>query len=115
MSSGTRAKDTAGVRRPLRDESIRDSTLIENLDGARVQTAGARAGESLALPELDDRDADPRQGQLASQHQPSRAPAGNHHRVLGHIHLATVQHPVDDPTQDEAMDAAVTGKAAAAG
>jgi hypothetical protein len=34
----------------LRDESIGDSTLIEDLEGARVQTAGARAGERLALP-----------------------------------------------------------------
>ena len=63
----------SGVRRPLRDEPIGDSTLIEDLDGARVQTAGARAVEGLALPQLDDGDVDPRQGQLARQHQPGRA------------------------------------------
>jgi hypothetical protein len=48
----------------------RDSTLIEDLDGARVQTAGARAGKGLALRQLDDGDVDPRQGQLTRQHQP---------------------------------------------
>jgi hypothetical protein len=74
------------VRRSLRDEPIGDSTLIEDLDGARVQTAGARAGEGLALAQLDDGDVDPRQGQLARQHQPGRASAGDHHRVLGHSH-----------------------------
>ena len=45
---------------PLREEPVGDSTLIKNFDGARVQTAGARAGEVLAGPALDNCDIDPR-------------------------------------------------------
>jgi len=37
------------VRRPLRDEPVGDATLIEYLDRARVQTAGARTGDGLAF------------------------------------------------------------------
>ena len=70
----------------LRDEPIGDSALIENLDGAREQTACARAGEILVGAPLDDRDVDPRQRQLARQHQPRRTSSGDHHRVLGHRH-----------------------------
>ena len=70
---------------PLREEPIGDATLIEHLDRARVQTARARAGELLAGAPLDDRDVDPRQRQLARQHQPGRASSGDHHRMLGHI------------------------------
>ena len=43
------------------DEAFSDSALIENLEGARVQPARARAGESLALAPLDDGDVDPGQ------------------------------------------------------
>ena len=70
----------------LRKEPIGDSALIEHLDGARVQTAGARAGEVLAGAPLDNGDVDPRQRQLARQHQPRRASSGDHHRMLGHRH-----------------------------
>jgi hypothetical protein len=35
---------------------------------------------------LDDRDVDPRQGQLGRQHDPRRTAAGDHHRMLGHGH-----------------------------
>ena len=38
----------------------------------------------LAGAPLDDGDVDPRQRQLARQHQPRRASAGDHHRMLGH-------------------------------
>ena len=51
---------------------------------ARVQAAGARAGELLAGAPLDDRDVDARQRQLARQHQPGRAASGDHHRMLRH-------------------------------
>ena len=51
-----------------------------------VQTARARAGEVLAGAPLDDGDVDPRQRQLARQHQPRRTAAGDHHRMLGHRH-----------------------------
>ena len=71
---------------PLREEPIGDSALIEHLDGACVQAACARAGEVLALAPLDDGDVDPRQRQLARQHQPRRTASGDHHRMLGHRH-----------------------------
>ena len=51
-----------------------------------VQTACARAGEVLAGAPLDDGDVDPRQRQLARQHQPRRTASGDHHRMLGHRH-----------------------------
>ena len=51
-----------------------------------VQAAGARAGEVLAGAPLDDGDVDPRQRQLARQHQPRRTASGDHHRMLGHRH-----------------------------
>ena len=68
----------------LREEPIGDAALIEDLDGAGVQTAGARAVEVLAGAPLDDGHVDPRQRQLARQHQPRRAAAGDHHRMFGH-------------------------------
>ena len=52
-----------------------------------VQTARARAGEVLAGAPLDDGDVDPRQRQLARQHQPCRTSSGDHHRMLGHTHF----------------------------
>jgi hypothetical protein len=61
-------------------------TLIEDVDGACVQTARARADEVLAGAPLDNRDVDPRQRQLARQHQPCRTSSGDHHRMLGHRH-----------------------------
>jgi len=67
---------------PLRQEPISDATLIENLDGAGVKTAGTGAWEILAGAPLDDGDVDPRQRQLPRQHQPRRAPSGDHHRML---------------------------------
>ena len=69
---------------PLREEPIGDPALIEDLDGACVQTACARAGEVLAGAPLDDGDVDARQRQLARQHQPRRTSSGDHHRMLGH-------------------------------
>ena len=66
----------------LREEPIGDPALVEDLDGARVQAAGARAGEVLAGAPLDDGDVDARQRQLARQHQPRRTSAGDHHRML---------------------------------
>jgi hypothetical protein len=68
----------------LREEPIGDSALIEDLDGACVQTARARAGQGLAGAPLDDGNVHARQRQLARQHQPGRASSGDHHRVLGH-------------------------------
>ena len=77
----------------LRDEAIGDPALVEDLDRARVQPARARADEVLARASLDDDHVDPRQGQLARQHQPRRAAAGDHHRVLGHRHTPVRARP----------------------
>ena len=43
----------------------------------------------LAGAPLDNGNVDPRQRQLARQHQPCRTSSGDHHRVLGHSHTAT--------------------------
>ncbi len=68
---------------PFREEPIGDAALVEDLDGARVQAARARAGEVLARAPLDDRDVHPRQGQLTREHQPCRTSSGDHHLMLG--------------------------------
>jgi len=70
----------------LREEPIGDSTLIEHLDRARMQTAGTRAGEVLVGTPLDNGNVHARQRQLARQHQPGRTSSGDHHRMLGHRH-----------------------------
>ena len=86
MSSGIPAKPATCTTCPCDEEPLGDAALIEHLDGARVQAAGARAGEVLAGAPLDDGDVDPRQRQLARQHQPRRTASGDHHRVLGGRH-----------------------------
>src|SRR5882757_431689 len=68
----------------LREEPISDSALIENLDGARVQTACARPDEVLAGAPLDNGNVDVRQRQLAGQHQSGRARA--HDQDIGIRH-----------------------------
>ncbi len=52
--------------------------------GARVQTARARVGEVRAGAPLDNGHVDPYQRQLARHHQPRRAAADYHHRMVGH-------------------------------
>src|SRR5215207_11330381 len=47
-----------------------------------MKTACAGAWEILAGAPLDDGDVDPRQSQLARQHQPCRASSGDYHRML---------------------------------
>jgi hypothetical protein len=71
-------------RPPLGEEAIGDPALIQDLEGARMQTASARADEVLAGAPLDNGNIDPRQGELAGQHQPCRTCSGNHHRASGH-------------------------------
>ena len=68
----------------LREEPIGDATLVEDLDRSCVQTAGARAGEVLAGAPLDDGSVDPRQRQLAGQHQPRGPSPDDQYGVLGH-------------------------------
>ena len=69
---------------PLREEPIGNSALIEDLDGARVQTACARAFDVLARASLNDGDVHPGQRQLSREHQPGWTSPGDHHRMLGH-------------------------------
>jgi hypothetical protein len=69
---------------PFGKESVGDSALIENLDGAGVQSAGPRAGKILAGAPLDDGNVDLRQPEFAGQHQPRRARSGDHHPMFGH-------------------------------
>src|SRR6185503_7871274 len=68
----------------LREEPIGDPALIEDLDGAGVQAAGARAGEVLAWAPLDDGNVDACQRQLARQHQPRRPGPTDDHGMLSH-------------------------------
>jgi hypothetical protein len=48
-----------------------------------METARAGPGEILGQAPLDDDDIDAGQGQLAGEHQPRRAAAGDHRRMLG--------------------------------
>src|SRR5262249_16798532 len=64
-------------------EALGDSTLIEHLDGACVQTTRTRAGKVLAFALLHDDDVDARQRELSRQHQARWPASGNHHCVLG--------------------------------
>ena len=91
----------------LREEPIGDSTLIHDLDAARVQTTCARAGEVLAGPPLDNRNVHARQRQLARQHQPRRTASGDHHRMPGLlIHFAP---PIPSPSRSAGVYTAPTG------
>jgi hypothetical protein len=77
----------------LRQEALGDTPLIEDLDGAGVQTPRSRPVEVLAGAPFDDDDVDRRQRQLDRQHHPGRAAPCDHHRTVGHhsgrIHAAT--------------------------
>ena len=67
---------------PLGQEAVGDPALVEHLDRPRVQPARPRAGKVLVRAPLDDRHVDPRERQLPRQHQPRRAAADDHHRML---------------------------------
>jgi hypothetical protein len=73
-------------RLPLREEPIGNSSLIEDLDGARVKAAGTRAGEVLAGAPLDNGNVDSRQRRLARQHQAGRARAHDQDIGIPHDH-----------------------------
>src|SRR5829696_7548271 len=82
-------------------EPIGDAVMIEHLEGARLQTAGARAVELLAGAPLDDRSVDPRQRQRARQHQPARTSAGDRHGTFGHRGTAITSRSTSlDPRAD---------------
>lgn len=70
----------------LREEPIGDSSLIEDFDGACVQTAGARSDEVLAGAPFDDGNVNAGnvnagQRQLACQHQSGRTSSSDHYRM----------------------------------
>jgi hypothetical protein len=95
---------SASRRRAHRSDGPSDSAaLIEDLDGACVQPAGARAGEVLAGAPLDDGHVDPRRRQLARHHQPGRPSSGEHPRTAapgassGTASPATGSTPPRDP------------------
>ena len=77
----------------LCQEPVRDTALIEHLDGARMQTTGARAGEVLAGAPLEDGDIDSPQGQLGRQHQAGRTSAGDHDGVFSHAPASSTRSP----------------------
>ena len=52
-----------------------------------MQAACPRADDVLGGPALDDRDVDPRQRQLAGQHQPRRTGPDDDHRVVAQRHI----------------------------
>jgi hypothetical protein len=68
----------------LREEPIADTSLIENLDGARVQAACARADQFLAGAPLDNRDVDPAIATLRSFSRRRPAPASRDPHVDNH-------------------------------
>jgi hypothetical protein len=75
-------------RLPLRQEPLGDPALIQDLDGARVQTARARSSlPVLTRLTLDDDDVDARQRQLGRQHHPRGAGPGDHYHMFGHLTL----------------------------
>src|SRR5262249_41157398 len=71
---------------PLSEEGFGNPPLIKDSDGARVQTACARASQVLARAPFNNGNVDTRQRQLRCQHQPRRARTDNHN-VL--VHFAT--------------------------
>ena len=71
---------------PRREEPFCDAPLIEHLDGAGVKPAGTRSIDVLIGASFDDDDVDPRQRQLARQHQPGRPSSRDHYRVLCYRH-----------------------------
>ncbi len=81
----------------LRQESIGDAALIEDFDGAGVQTPGARSDQILVGAPLDDRDVDAGQTQFAGEHQARGATSGDEHRMLDLPARALRNNHVDTP------------------
>ena len=65
----------------LGEEPLGHAPLVEHLDRADVQTAGARAVEVLGRSPFDDDDVGAGQRQLGRQHQARRTATGDHHRM----------------------------------
>jgi hypothetical protein len=69
-----------------------------------MQTACARAGELLAGAPLDNGDVNPRQRQLARQHQPWRTSSDDHHRMVGHRHTPVIPAATKSAARDPHVD-----------
>ena len=78
-----------GMHLPLGQEPLRDAPLIEHLDRAGEKTPGSRSVDSLRGAAFDDRDIDPRERELARQHQPRRATSCDQDLMLRHAHTRT--------------------------
>src|SRR5215217_5152359 len=78
-----------------------------------MQPACARTGELLAGAPLDNGNVDPRQRQLARQHQPCRTSSGDHHRMLGHSHTPAGITPVATSASHPSATAATVSNCAA--
>src|SRR5581483_1911896 len=82
------ACEALDLHRPaLREKPVGDTALVEHLDRACMQTAGARADEVLARSTLDDRDVDPGEGELAREHQARRTASRDHDGMRVHRHV----------------------------
>src|SRR4029079_3337592 len=74
-------------------ESIGDAALVEDLDGAGLDPAGAGTHELLGGPLLDDRGVDARAGSSAAAHQAGRAGPGDEHALIHHPRPTLVHLP----------------------
>ena len=92
------------MRLALREEALRDASLIEHLDRARVKTPGSLAVEILTCASFDDDSVDPRQGQLGRQHEPGRAATCDYDRMFCHCDTSSaaatgsLRRPVEAPS-----------------
>src|SRR5690348_9309516 len=77
-------------RLPLRNEAIGDSPLIEYLDRAWVQAAGAQPLDILLFAPLDNGNIHARHCQLARYHHSCRPSPGDHYRMP--VHFANLSH-----------------------
>jgi hypothetical protein len=69
---------------PFGQEPLCDPALIEDLDGARVQSTRTKALDILVQASFDDGGVDSGEPQLGAQRQACRSSARNDHLMLGH-------------------------------
>src|SRR5579871_4429699 len=75
-----------------RYEALGHAALVEDLDRARMQSAGARVVEVLVRPALDHDRIDARQLQFRRQHQPRWPAPGDHYLVVSHSVMVSTFH-----------------------
>lgn len=74
----------------LDEEPVGDTALVEDLDRSRVKPSGTSANQVQSRTPLQHHDINPRQRQLARQHQTSRPAADNRHVV--HVNPRSPRH-----------------------